>query len=57
MARNRENTDAVIDRKMPGKAVGLTQRAALGNISNKTASTTDGVKVREYNTYFFFFTK
>jgi len=56
VARNRENTEAVIERKMPGKAVAVTHRAALGNISNRTALTSniDGVKVQQCNALFSF---
>ena len=47
VARNRENTESLVDRKMVTKPGAVTQRAALGNISNKgvISSATDGVKV------------
>jgi hypothetical protein len=46
-ARTWENSEAVIERKMVGKAGVNNQRSALGNISNKAviSSNTDGVKV------------
>lgn len=45
--RNRENTEAMIDRKAAVKPTAARPRAVLGNISNKTApaSKTNGTKV------------